>query len=226
MLRFALACFVTMSFQQSFAQQSKAMTALDMLMQMSADMRMNPRDVSGIEKVSDTMNYANKCDEFASDGNVQVWGTVVEQELDRQKYTMVDTGSSDIALYCPNYKSMDENERKSVWMLVLVSMAHYESSCNNKEKAKGPNGTAAGLLQLHRGHEANYSNGCRNSDSNTPERSLICGLSMINDQIQRGEPLFSEHSYWEVLRPRGRSQKARKIESAIRQFPPCQVSAK
>jgi hypothetical protein len=100
-------------------------------------------------------------------------------------------------------------------------MTHYESTCIVSESARGPHGTAAGLLQLHRGKEANYSSGCRNGDSGTAERSIICGMSMLNDQIERGEPLFSRRSYWDVLRPQGASRKSLRIQAVIGQYPAC-----
>jgi len=179
--------------------------------------------VLDIEAISDKMDYAPKCDNFVGNGEVNKWGAVVRKELDKNKYNLLlDKGPKDITQYCPNYPQMSEEDRKALFILTLTAMAHYESSCNFREKGVGPNGTTSGLLQLHKGHEARYSEGCRNGDAETAERSLICGLSMLNDQIvSRGERLFSSGSYWEVLRPRGRSQKAKKIIAAIKKFPVC-----
>jgi hypothetical protein len=120
---------------------------------------------------------------------------------------------------------LSDEDKKGLWILIISAMTHYESSCIYTGKAKGPNGIAAGLLQLHRGKEARYSRGCRNGDSGSAERSLICGISMINDQIEEGRPLFSPNSYWEVLRPTGRSKKAKKIMAVIGQYPACQIKA-
>jgi hypothetical protein len=178
-----------------------------------------------IEIISDKMNYNNKCDNFAAAGEMNKWGNVIDEEISRPKYsTFLSEGPKDIQKYCPNFSAMDLPEKKALNILILTAMAHYESSCNFREKAPGPNGTAAGLLQLHKGKEQNYSSGCRKGDSATPERTLICGLSMINDQINRGEKLFSPRSYWEVLRPTGRSKKAVKIMAAISKFPSCSLS--
>jgi len=178
--------------------------------------------VLDIELISDKMDYSNKCDQFAADGEMNRWGDVIVKELQKPKYSsMIKKGPRDIREYCPDYSKMNMQERRTLNVLIMTAMTHYESSCNFREKAPGPNGTAAGLLQLHKGREHKYSSGCRQNDSATPERSLICGLSMLNDQIERGEKLFSSASYWEVLRPRGRSQKAKKIMAAIRKFGPC-----
>lgn len=178
--------------------------------------------VLDIEIISDKMNYNDKCDQFATDGEMNKWGAVIVNELKNSKYSdMLTRGPRDIHMYCPKFNDMDVQERKALNVLIMAAMVHYESSCNFREKAPGPNGTAAGLLQLHKGKEQKYSSGCRKNDSLNAERSLICGLSMLNDQISRGENLFSSASYWEVLRPRGRSQKAKKIMAAIRKFGPC-----
>lgn len=182
--------------------------------------------VLDIEMISDKMNYNNKCDQFAADGEMNKWGTLIVNELKAPKYnTMVSRGSRDIIQYCPDFNKMDVHEKRALNVLIMAAMVHYESSCNFREKAPGPNGTAAGLLQLHKGKEHRYSSGCKKNDSLNAERSLVCGLSMLNDQIGRGENLFSSSSYWEVLRPRGRSQKAKKIMAAIRKFGPCDASA-
>jgi hypothetical protein len=47
---------------------------------------------------------------------------------------------------------------------------------------------------------------------------------MIHDQIARGEKLFSSNSYWEVLRPNGRSRKAKKIMAATTKFKSCSLN--
>lgn len=181
--------------------------------------------VLDIEMISDKMNYNNKCDQFAADGEMNKWGKTIVKELEKPKYSnMLNRGPRDIGQYCPDFSKMDLNDKRALNVLIMAAMVHYESSCNFREKAPGPNGTAAGLLQLHKGKEQNYSSGCRKNDSADPERSLICGMSMLNDQIERGEKLFSSGSYWEVLRPRGRSQKAKKIMAAIRNFGPCDTN--
>ncbi len=200
-------------------------TSMDSLKKFTQEMRNMTNGALDIEIASDKMNYNNKCNNFAADGAINKWGAVINKEISRPKYSSLLTeGPKDIIKYCPNFDSMSIQERKALNILILTAMAHYESSCNFREKATGPNGTAAGLLQLHKGREQNYSSGCRKGDSKSPERSLICGLSMINDQINRGENLFSSNSYWEVLRPAGRSRKAKKIMATIAQFPSCSLN--
>ncbi|HEY8270398.1 MAG TPA: hypothetical protein VIG33_05875 [Pseudobdellovibrionaceae bacterium] len=199
------------------------------------NLKESTRGALDIEYIFDKMHYSNKCDSFAADGEMNKWGNTITNELRRNKGNissseeedtrrykpLLSQGPKDIKKYCTNFQAMTTPEREALYVLILTAMAHYESSCNFREKAPGPNGTAAGLLQLHKGREQKYSSGCRRGDSARPERTLICGLSMLNDQIERGENLFSRDSYWEVLRPQGRSKKAGKIMAAIKKFPAC-----
>lgn len=128
--------------------------------------------------------------------------------------------------YCPRYKKMTQKQKSMVWVLTLTAMAHFESSCNSKAKNPGgPNGTAYGLFQLHRNHEAGYDGAeglCKNGDSNSTYRSAVCTLSMLNQQFKaRNGELFSQNSYWCVLRPRGESAKAGQIRKAIQRSSLC-----
>jgi len=121
---------------------------------------------------------------------------------------------------CPTYAQMNLERKSQLWTLILASIAHFESSCNTKVPNKGPNGIAYGYYQLHKGKEEAYDlNGtglCTQNASGDPKLASKCALSMIERQfIYEKGLLFSPKSYWDVLRPRGRSQKASLIRSAI-----------
>lgn len=239
MLRWKLLLSATLVFNQAFAESITSAastearsacvecipgknTSNDALMRFAMEMNKITDGAIHIEVISDKMNYAEKCEKFADDGELNKWGAVINKELNNPKYeTMLHDGARDITKYCPRYPDMAVPDKKALNVLIITAMAHYESSCNYRVKAPGPNGTAAGLLQLHKGREHRYSSGCQKNDSLNAERSLICGLSMLHDQLARGENLFSPRSYWEVLRPRGSSKRAHLIQSAIRKFPSC-----
>lgn len=127
--------------------------------------------------------------------------------------------------YCRNYSGMSLQQKSLVWVLLLTVIAHFESSCNEKAHAKGPNGTAYGYFQQHAGQEDDYHgnhNLCRKNSSRDPVLAGQCTLSMLEYQFaaDRGE-LFNNKSYWDVLRPNGRSQKAASIQRALTQFSLC-----
>ncbi len=127
--------------------------------------------------------------------------------------------------YCRNYPVMSLQQKSLVWTLLLTVIAHFESTCNPKAHAKGPNGTAYGYFQQHAGAEQKYDgdmNICRKNSSKDPVLAGQCTLSMLELQFQRerGE-LFNNNSYWDVLRPNGRSAKASAIQRALTQFSLC-----
>lgn len=127
-------------------------------------------------------------------------------------------GGSVRAKYCPQYSKMSSKEKSIVWVFILTAMAHFESNCTRTASAKGPNGTAYGYFQLHRGHEENYGGGsfCQKGDAAKPLAASKCTLGMLEKQFENREgELFSNKSYWDVLRPTGSSKKWAVIKKAL-----------
>lgn len=121
--------------------------------------------------------------------------------------------------YCSKYKNMPAEEKALVWVLVMTVMAHFESSCSPQAQIQGPNGTAYGFYQLHKGKEMDYersSGNCLKNASLNPIQSSKCTMSMLELQLskQNGE-LFSARSYWDVLRPKGQARKADDIQRTL-----------
>jgi hypothetical protein len=130
-------------------------------------------------------------------------------------YPLVLQGQS-LAKYCKAYPTMESDQKALVWVLILTMVAQFESSCNIKAKAQGPNGTANGFFQLHLGKEANYVNVCVKNASTSGKLSSQCTLAMLETQmVRQNNELFSPKSYWDVLRPAGRAQKADDIQRAL-----------
>ncbi|MES2801156.1 MAG: hypothetical protein V4654_01570 [Bdellovibrionota bacterium] len=120
--------------------------------------------------------------------------------------------------YCPRYAKMTAKEKSIVWVFILTAMAHFESNCTRIASAKGPNGTAYGYFQLHRGQEDNYGGGsfCKKGDAAKPAAASKCTLGMLEKQFKnRQGELFSNKSYWDVLRPTGSSKKSAVIRRAL-----------
>ena len=149
------------------------------------------------------------------------WEDIVLSEISRPHFTYSREGSADIIKLCPNFSVMKLEEKNQVWVSILHAMAALESSCDSSSEGDGPNGDLIGILQFHKGKEKIYSNGCRNGDGYSTERSLRCGLSMLNDQLRRGEPFFSKKSYFDVLRPQGVNEKFKQIKTVIAHHPGC-----
>jgi hypothetical protein len=216
-------------------------SAYDAVLRFTQNMNEITDGLMDIAVISGEFDYAKECKQFSatSDGELREWGELITEEFSKPRCaTVIDRGPRDIKRYCPNYQNMSPDERKALYVLLLTAMTHYESSCNYSKHRQGPNGIARGLLQLHDGKEQTYSTGCKKGDSRNAKRSLICGVAMICDQTSyydktlqnhcdkqscRNQILFSDDAHWEVLQPHGPSQKAPKIQAALKKFSPCSV---
>ncbi len=165
------------------------------------------------------------CEEFSAQPPPnRNWRKFVMTELTPEKYPLFfdPKANSDLVKFCPNFPNMNEDEKKIILLRIIDGMVFFESTCNVGASGAGPNGTAYGLLQLHLGREQDYERNCRKYDSKSSNRSLACGLNMIHNQVEDNNKVFFEGSYWEVLRPKGRSQRAKTIASHIWYYPLCQ----
>lgn len=178
-------------------------------------------NAENIFDINEIMNFADRCEPFAGEQDLGKWGFIIVNQMHRERYEELYKGSPDLVRVCPNYHGLNDDGKELVWVMILNAMAHLESSCDKTSKAKGPNGSLVGLLQLHRGRENAYAEGCRVGDGNTPAGTFRCALSMINGQLERDDALFSRKSYWDVLRPQARSQKYLKVQAAIKKLSIC-----
>lgn len=179
-------------------------------------------------QIAKTFKFARKCkEEFANKKGLGEWGTFIKKELSTGRYPQLLKNNRAFQKICPGFKAMNMDERKNLWVLILMSMSHYESSCRPTVEAQGPHGTAKGLLQLHEGAEDKYSHWdrrrvCEKGDAAHPKESLQCTLSMLNGQVKQFNTVFYQGSYWDVLRnvnnPRTH---ASKIKKAIQMLPSC-----
>lgn len=183
-----------------------------------------------IAQVAKKMKYASKCkEEFVSMNGLGDWGQFVKTELSSGQYPELLKNNKPFRKVCPGFKFMNSEERKNLWVFILMSMSHYESSCRTQVEAQGPNGIAKGLLQLHEGAENKYAHWdrdriCRRGDSKHPKDSLQCTLSMLNGQVERFDSIFFNKSYWDVLRNVSNpTTHASKIKAAIQMLPGCSV---
>jgi|GEM_PF-2022413 len=177
--------------------------------------------VEDIFSINERMNFADRCENFADEDGLGKWGNTIVTEMHRERYSQLYEGTADLRAICPGFSTLNDNGKELVWVMIINAMVHLESSCQKGETAKGPNGTLIGLLQLHKGREGRYAQGCRNGDGNTPEGSMRCGLAMLNKQLANDDALFSRKSYWDVLRPQARSQKYKRVQAAVRKLSIC-----
>ncbi|MEK2646305.1 hypothetical protein [Bdellovibrio sp. BCCA] len=192
--------------------------------QTSAGPRMKnnlPFVAATLTDINDKLDWGAKCENFVDDEKMGAWAKDIRGIYLSSDFKNLDEGARDIHRLCPTYSEMKPTDKANFWVLVINAMAHYESTCDKTETAKGPNGSLIGLLQLHHGKEGVYSKGCSNGDGNTAQGTFRCALSMLNDQLRRDDNLFSNKSYWDVLRPKAASKRVPRITKAIQTYTPC-----
>jgi hypothetical protein len=184
-----------------------------------------------ISNVMDQMDMADTCDAFVEDDNIEKWGKEVLSSMNPSDHGALYNGAADLSVQCPNYDNLTMREKEYVWLLILTSMANAESSCRtNKPNRGAPHGIAVGLFQFHNWGPRNDPQCPRTSMTNAGA-SIDCALEMLDDQLRRSNRLFSNASYWGVLRAKGdvirRKGKAvrvtpyTKIARAINKLPVC-----
>lgn len=183
----------------------------------------NGSEPQSISQISQRMNWADNCSKFANSNTYGPWGHIVISELDTNKYDELIRGSSDLKQICPGYEQMSRDGKNGMWVAILAAMANHESSCKeNPPLHGGPNGTLVGLMQLHLGKEQIYSpSGCKNGDGKTAIGSIRCTMSMLNDQLGRGDALFTRKPYWEVLKVTSKKKIHLEIQEAIQGYALC-----
>lgn len=175
-------------------------------------------------RYNQTRNLGQECSSFVSETGLGKWGKSISKNLNANDFAYLFEGTDDLRKVCPSYGSLKSSEKKIIWIAIINVMAIGESTCGTDprmNRAQGPNGRLAGVIQLHSGKEQNYSGGCNKGDSKTPETTLNCTLHMMDDQLRRDGKLFSRKSYWDVLRPQGRGQKYLEIQKVVRGLSIC-----
>lgn len=167
---------------------------------------------------------------FDSQGNYGQYGNMVNQSLDPSKNKSLFESSKDLDMICPGFAALGNDDKKKFWVWTLSATAYKESTCKEKgADSKGPNGTAAGLFQLHKGKEASYptvGQKCRNGDSGNGNNSIQCTISMLSHYKEKSQGLFvtSGKTYWATFRvDNAKVDKNSGMETCTRvaQFPGC-----
>jgi hypothetical protein len=198
-------------------------------------------------RLPETPNTFNvKCRNFIkSDGTFGDWGkmivTYINKSEERQKryYNPALPGMQSAPHTCPNWGNMDYNEKAQFWVWMFASIAHVESSCNNRSVNTGsvpnPNDRPRGLFQLNtlkstrswRGPNCKFPSGAENVYN--PANNIHCSLDIMDELLKgrsgeyRGNgKIFPTNSYWEKLRTE-HSHTGGKIGQLVRMFPGCKL---
>ncbi len=181
--------------------------------------------------LADRMQYASRCEkQFVSQNGFGPMGKVVKEALSKNSAKDLINYDRSFGGACPGYREMNGEQRKNLWVFVIMSMAHYESSCKHQVSNQGPYGTAAGILQLHEESEDRYVSwdpdlNCGKGAARNPKKSIQCGLTMIGNQFYKGASFFDDSSHWQVLRNVNKpGTQAYQIRYALSQIPDCKAN--
>lgn len=177
------------------------------------------------------MRYSPGCEkQFIASSGFGPLGKVVKDALTKSSNIGLLGRDLNFAGACPGYREMGVEQRKNLWVFVMMSMSHFESSCREQVLNTGPNGVAAGLLQLHHDSENLYvkkdpESFCDKGASSDAKKSIRCGLTMIDHQVEKTSDVFDDRSHWQVLRYADRpGTQAYQIRYALSQIPDCKAS--
>lgn len=123
------------------------------------------------------------------------------------------------------FKNYSQQNKIDFFIYYAAAVAMTESTCRPTQAAKGPNGTAIGLWQLHKGRTNNYAdNVCGNFNETNGSLNVVCGLKMLNYYVKSNKnsdnKLFWDGNYWETMhmkRPSGKKTYGliKKYENAV-----------
>jgi len=181
--------------------------------------------------IAERMKFSNRCEQkFVSKNGFGPLGKAVKETLSHGFVKDIIKYDTSFGGACPGYRKMNSEQRKNLWVFIMMSMSHYESSCKENATNQGPNGLAIGLLQLHEQNENIYTKwdpdlNCDKGASQSGKTSIRCALTMIGEQIYKGVPFFNDNSHWQVLRKVDKpGSQAYHIRYAISQILACQAN--
>jgi hypothetical protein len=168
---------------------------------------------------------AAKKDELGVPSWDPAWDKTIEQSLPPEMLS--NRVARAVKPFCPNFKAMDEADRRAFWAYVFQALAgaeaglepmtdvrHTEPEVAVKDSVTKRMVRSEGLLQLTYEDADRY--GCAfdwDTDKQLPEKdpqktilqpdnNLKCGIRIMRKQlIDRHKPLATRSSYWSTLRP-------------------------
>ena len=130
------------------------------------------------------------------------WTDFTAKALDEVGEILLAKVPEDMNEWCPGFKKLDRDARKSFWVHFISAMAVFESSFNtqakHREKFNDRNGdpvVSRGLLQLS--VESAQGFGCnwieKSQDLHDPELNLKCGVKILNRHVGSDNRVFGQN---------------------------------
>ena len=166
----------------------------------------------------------------------KAWTSHLSSSLDSLGKDILDVIPSDSGTFCANYKNLNYNQRKDVWMFLISYMTKFESNFNvNSTYTEafadrvGKRVVSRGLLQIS--IESGNAYGCnfkKSADLHDPYQNLDCGVRILNRWLNSdgriagkvGTAWKGGARYWSVLRTTSKSYAS--IASGVNKLSICQ----
>ncbi len=154
------------------------------------------------------------------------------QQIIAGKIAILDT-AQDISLFCPRYKSLNQDQKINLWSDVFAAMALYESDFDPLQYSvdvgsqNDRNTWSVGLLQLSVIDQENYSlpMGYTFANLQEPLKNLNLGVAIMAAQIKKYSRVLigagSPGLYWATLHPGGRYDASASIETKTKMLSFC-----
>lgn len=173
------------------------------------------------------------------------WSLYLQNIISDEWSSLLD-GSDDMDQFCPNYDSLNNDERANVWAALFSAISKFESNYSPTSRMQETTmGTdpvtrqpvySEGLLQLSY-QDIQWADWCdfewskdKNLSPTSPQKTILdpyrnlnCGVGIMAQQVRRtGRILLNSGVYWAVIKLNGSYQKISQITSMVRQLSLCQ----
>lgn len=137
---------------------------------------------------------------------------IAKNVLVNQTNRIIDLEIGDIETFCPNYLTLNDDEKNEFFAHLIASMAQFESAYRTDQTFEENNGNiSTGLLQIsYKSISPKYRDyGCANvrstEDLKDPQKNIQCGLGIMTALVSDvGYLSKSAHqgasAYWSTLR--------------------------
>jgi len=178
--------------------------------------------------------------DWDSKSEAESWTNSLAMSLEAYGQGLLATTSvKDAKKYCPKYSSLSRDQRKAFYIMLISSMARFESSFKPEttytEDFKDSQGLwvkSRGLLQISKESANQSAYGCKivdKEDLHLPAVNLACGVKILNYWIKKDgyvgtylskTQIYGGARYWSVLRDISGSNS--KIAAKTKALPYCQ----
>jgi hypothetical protein len=131
-------------------------------------------------------NVGASCDIFFKEnGEPGSVGTALLAGVRENKSSFAGKVPKDMKFLCPNYSTMDEEQRNLFWVWVMMSMSSTESGCDpNAVNENAVHGPAIGLFQLGKDQ-------CPNADLKNGIENSSCALKKFASEMSGRSTLIA-----------------------------------